>query len=319
MHTIHPRIVRTLNMESAPGLPAFLSAGSGLAMVGEHFHVIADDALHIASFHRAGTAPGTWVRVFQGQLARDAAARKALKPDLEALLHLPTLRDHPHGALLTLPSGSTPSRNHGVLLSLAVDGSIAGPPVSIDFSMLYNALRTHVPALNIEGVARIDDHLILLHRGSQPQPRSARIFLPLEEFLDALQQDRTIDALSEQSVQWFIPGTIDGATLAITDGAVLPDGRLVISAVAEQAEDNYLDGPCIGAAIAIVGRDGRVDALFPLESVWKVEGVQAWLEGDAIRVWMVTDADDPVTPSALLEAHLPTTQLPRYLEAISHE
>ncbi|MCB1568758.1 MAG: hypothetical protein KDI69_08110 [Xanthomonadales bacterium] len=319
MYTIHPHIVRTLDMEHVSGLPAFLSAGSGLVMVGAHVHVIADDALHIASFHHRGTAPGTWLRVFPGQLPSDAAARKALKPDLEALLHLPSLRDHPHGALLALPSGSTPSRNQGVLLSLADDGAIAGPPVPIDFSMLYNALRNHVPALNIEGATTIDDHLILLHRGSRPQPRSALIFLPLTEFQDALQQDRAIGAMSDPSVQWFIPGTIDGATLAITDGAALPDGRLVISAVAELAEDNYLDGPCISVAIAIVGRDGMVDALFPLEPALKVEGVQAWLEGQAIRVLLVTDADDPTTPSVLLEAFLPTTQLPRYLEAPSHE
>jgi hypothetical protein len=101
-------------------------------------------------------------------------------------------------------------------------------------------------------------------------------------------------------------GMVDGVPLSFTDGAPLPDGRIVFSAVAENAQDTYHDGPCTGAAIGIIGTDGKVAALHRLEPVQKVEGVHATLQGDRIQLLLVTDADDAGIPGKLLSAEIPS-------------
>ena len=101
-------------------------------------------------------------------------------------------------------------------------------------------------------------------------------------------------------------GTIEGVPLGFTDGAALPDGRIVFSAVAEHTEGTYLDGPCIGAAIGIIGTDGQVEALYRLAQTHKVEGVHATIHGDLIHLLMVTDADDADVPGELLSAEIPS-------------
>lgn len=81
----------------------------------------------------------------------------------------------------------------------------------------------------------------------------------------------------------------------------------MVSAVAEHSADRYADGPCLGAAIAVLDRDGRVLQLHEIHPIFKIEGVHAWLEDGRIQVLMVTDADDANAPTYLLEVELPTT------------
>ena len=51
--------------------------------------------------------------------------------------------------------------------------------------------------------------------------------------------------------------------------------------------------------------DGEVSFIDEVDQTIKVEGLTARIEDDDISVLMVTDADDPDTPSPLLEARLP--------------
>ncbi|MFL5098582.1 MAG: DUF6910 family protein, partial [Xanthobacteraceae bacterium] len=67
-------------------------------------------------------------------------------------------------------------------------------------------------------------------------------------------------------------------------------------------DDAYNDGPCAGAAIGIVGNNGHLRWLRRLHRPHKVEGVDARLDGDAVRLLLVTDADDPDIPASLLSA-----------------
>jgi hypothetical protein len=106
-------------------------------------------------------------------------------------------------------------------------------------------------------------------------------------------------------ILFFDLGAIEGAPLSFTDGAALPDGRILFSAVAENTEDNYLDGPCVGAAVGIIGTDGRVQAMLRLEPAEKIEGLHATVEGDRISLLLVTDADDASIPAKLLVAEIP--------------
>ncbi len=306
---IEPKILRKLDLETAPGAgrPRHLAAGSGLVAIGDFLYVVADDELHLGCFPRSGDAAGRLVRLFPGELPREHAERKAAKPDLEALVRLPASANYPDGALLAVPSGSTPQRCRGALLRLDAHGAIIGGPESIDFSDLYAALVAHVPALDIEGAVVVNDALVLLHRGSRPHPLSALIELSLADVQAGLAARSAIGALSPRRVRWIDLGAIDGVALTITDGAILPDGRLVVTSVAEQSADSYADGPCLGAAIGVLDRDGRVRQLHHLQPTSKVEGVQAWIEDGLIRLLLVTDADDESAASCLLEAELSAT------------
>jgi len=107
-------------------------------------------------------------------------------------------------------------------------------------------------------------------------------------------------AITPLAINTFDLGHIEGIPLCFTDAAALPDGTMVFAAVAEATDDNYNDGGCAGAAVSIV--DNELQCLYRLERPYKVEGVNARVEGNVIRLLMVTDADDFEIPAALLSA-----------------
>jgi Family of unknown function (DUF6910) len=74
------------------------------------------------------------------------------------------------------------------------------------------------------------------------------------------------------------------------------------TAVAEDTDDPYDDGCCAGAAVGIAEADGRLCCLHRLDRPYKVEGVDARMDGDEIRLLLVTDADDPAVPAGLFAA-----------------
>jgi hypothetical protein len=287
------------------GLPDDLSAASGIAVAGDKLYVIADDEHHLGVFDLAGQHDAGWMRLFPGDLPDDAAARKARKPDLEALVRLPPFAGHAAGALLALPSGSRRNRQTGVLLALDATGALRGAPRAVALSALYAPLQQRFPALNIEGAAVREDELVLLQRASGDHPENALIAFALADVLHALGTDDglAMPALPAR-VETVDLGRIDGVPVGFTDAAALADGRLVFSAVAENVEDTYHDGPCVGAAIGIVGPDGRVERLERVRPVMKIEGIDARLDGDVVRLLLATDADDRGAPGALFRASL---------------
>ena len=303
---IHPRVIGPLMLAPSPEAKAVrhLSAASGMIVVGDFLYVIADDELHLGVFNARGQGEGRLIRIFPGELPGDPALRKATKPDLEALLRLPPFEACPHGALLALASGSRPNRRSGVVLAMDEDSRLTGPFFPLDLSPFYLPLEASFPALNIEGAVVIGTELVLLQRASRKHPESALVYLSLDKVLRAM-ASANIAASERVRVRIVDLGMIEGVPLGFTDGAALPDGRIVFSAVAENAEDTYLDGPCVGAVIGIIGSDGQVEALHRLEPTHKVEGVHATIDGDLIHLLMVTDADDAGVPGKLLSAEIP--------------
>lgn len=301
---IQPKFLRTLKLESPPGIgrPRHLAAGSGLVAIGNYLYVVADDELHLGCFDREGNSAGRLLRLFLGALPNDHAERKAAKPDLEALVHLPAFAQYAHGALLAVPSGSTPQRCRGSLLRLNGDGAIIDSPEEIDFSALYAALAAQLPALNIEGAVVFDDALTLLHRGSRAYPLSALIDVPLKNVHAGLATQAALCSNGAYRLRWVDLGAVEGVALTITDGARLPDGRLLVSAVAEQSADSYADGPCLGAIIGVLDREGKLLERHLVSPVFKIEGVHAWIDDGLTRLLLVTDADDEGIASHLLEA-----------------
>ena len=287
--------------------PSHLSAASGLACTASSIYVVADDELHLGVFAAAGNAPGRLLRLFEGELPMPKAARKREKPDIEAITPLPPFGDFTSSALLALGSGSEKNRRRGALLRLDDGGNIEGAPKTVDVAPLFEALDRLCPALNIEGAVAIGNELRLLQRANRKHPQNAIVRYPLGAILDELASGAVINAMAPSAIDPVDLGAIDGVPLSFTDGASLPDGSIVFTAVAEDTADTYNDGACLGAAIGVAARDGTVRFLERLDECHKVEGVAVRVDNDVIRLLLVTDADDPAIPASLFAATLPNS------------
>lgn len=295
--------IRELNLSAAAtaGRPLHLSAASGLACLNSFIYVVADDEHHLGVFRSADSEPGHLIRLFDGALPDSKPDRKKQKPDFEALTLLPAYGDYPHGALLALGSGSRRNRRMGALLALDALGAVRGPPRVVDLSPLLAPLDDEFPALNIEGAVVSGDELRLFQRGNKRNAGNAVIRFQLSALLDALSSGRP-GAIKPSAIDPFDLGQIDGIPFGFTDAAALPDGDMVFTAVAEDTDDAYDDGPCAGAAIGIAGSNGQLLCLRRLDRPYKVEGVDARVDGDVIRLLLVTDADDADIPASLFAA-----------------
>jgi hypothetical protein len=297
---------RTLTLEApeAPGRPAHVSSASGLVAVGPWLYVVADDALHLAVFPREGGAPGRSIRLFPGELPLEPRARKAAKPDLEALCLLPPFEGCPEGALLAMPSGSTAERQRGALLPLAADGTLAGEARPLDFTALYAQLARELGPLNVEGAAVTGGRLRLLQRGNGDQGTDALVDLDHERVIRALGAGREPGPETVRTVRRWELGQAGGVRLSFTDASPLPDGRIIFTAAAEDTRDTYADGPVAGSAVGVLAPDGSPQFLDEVDAKVKLEGVSARVEGGRVHLLLVADADDPAVPAPLLEAVL---------------
>lgn len=263
---------------------AHVSAASGLVCADGRAWVIADDLLHLACF-RDARRPGTLQRLLPGRLPREAAARKAAKPDFECLFAW-------RGGLVALGSGSRPRRETGLWVTpRGVQRFDLGP--------VYAPLRERLGAINIEGAFVQAGHWVLLQRGVAGGAPNAVIRWPLKvlERLIAGRQGTTApDSLHELRL-----GAIDGVALAFTDGCMLDTGHWLFTAAAEDTRDSYLDGACRGSVVGLVDPQGRVLAQRQVPGLAKVEGVAAQRDSQgALLLALVTDADDPAQPAWLL-------------------
>ncbi|HZF79466.1 MAG TPA: hypothetical protein VEZ89_06720 [Rubrivivax sp.] len=302
---IRSELLRVLDLGCSE--PPHISAASGLVVVGTHLYVVADDELALGIFDRESDAPGTLLPLAAGALPQEHAARKAAKPDCEALAVLPATPAFAHGALLAMGSGSKPSRERAFVVPLDAAGRIAGPSRTIDLAPLYAPLRPQLGELNIEGAFFSDGQLTLLQRGNGRGRRNASIHFEAAAFIGWVCGGGQLPVALGTTA--FELGEIDGVPLAFTDGTALADGSgdWLFSAAAEDTSDSYDDGPCRGSAIGLVsGRQGRVVQQARLATVCKVEGVALLPGGDGRgQLLLVTDADDRAQPSQLLSCSLP--------------
>ncbi|GLS30636.1 hypothetical protein SAMN04488498_10344 [Mesorhizobium albiziae] len=288
--------IRDLDITDNSGRRAFVSAASGLVRVGARIHVIADDELHLASFDLGNLGPGRLLRLFEGELPRAGPDRKKYKPDLEALCLLPPMAGACHGALLAIGSGSRPNRRRGALIPLEADGSAAQSNV-VDIAPLFSPFADEFEEINVEGAVVAGDDLLLFQRGSGSDPDNAIVAYPLAAALEAitLPDGKAL----EPRIRHIDLGAIGNAPLSFTDAATGPGFGIVFSAVCEDTTNAYDDGPLRAAAIGLLGMDGNLLRIETIEPPVKVEGIDARLDGDLIRLTMVTDADDPTVPASL--------------------
>ncbi|GEP34477.1 hypothetical protein NSZ01_22450 [Nocardioides szechwanensis] len=279
-------------------------AASAVARFGDGFLVSQDDATS-ACWWRSGV--GTPVRLLPPVDGHDtfseAEHTKALKPDLEAALHV-TLDDAP--AVLLLGSGSTEARMRAVLVGL-----LDGVPwaVSRDLPPLYalvaDLLGVDPEQLNLEGACVLDGVLRWFHRGRPAAGlSSSSVDLDLAALVAAVAGRAEPADLHATGVRTYDVGDVEGVGLAITDAVVLPDGAVLVSAAAEDSPNAYDDGPVRGSALAVL-HGSRVSATAAIPRIGgrvaKVEGLAllAWGEHGG-RVLAVVDEDDPTAASALL-------------------
>lgn len=281
-----------------------LAAASGLVSIGNTLYVVADDENHLGVFSAGNHAPGDLIRLFDGTLPEKTKKRKAEKPDLETLTHLPAFASFAHGALLALGSGSKPNRATGVLLGLSAEGQVNTAPLHIDLASLYGDLQNEFAALNIEGAVVLGDDFVLLQRGNKGS-KNALIRLPVANFLQDLAAGKPPRLHCAPMSHIIDLGHVDDVPLCFTDGAALTNGALLFTAVAEDTDNAIDDGACKGAAIGIINVDGKIARWERIEPAYKVEGIVASIGNQQIHVQLVTDGDDASKPAWLLSAELP--------------
>ena len=294
----------TLSGPEAPGGAAYVSAASGLVRVGDWLHVVADDSLFLASFPVHGEAPGGLVRLLPGELPRGVDARRAAKPDLEALCLVEGLASAPAGALLAVPSGSAPVRMRGALVVLQADGRLTTSVREVDFSALYAGLARELGSVNVEGAAWVGQELWLLNRGNGEGGANAVVKLSGEGFRRALEAGTPPDAGLVLGVLREPLGQLHAVRLTFSDAAPLPDGRVVFIASAEDSASPYADGAVVGSAVGMLSPEGTPLWMEHVDGRVKLEGVTVRQEGGRLHLWLVADADDPSVVAPLFELTL---------------
>ena len=272
---IETRIVRTLDV----------GAASGLVLRDGSFHVVADDENSLYIFGPDGSTRR--IALLPGELPDKKSARKKQKADFEILVDLP---DH---GLLAMGSGSRRTRERAVLLDRDERTCV------IDTSVLCACLRETFADLNLEGAALVGDEFVLLQRGNRSDQRTALIFIAMGDLQQALASQRFAITRPPRIVDLDL-GMRDDVPWSCTDLTVCGDGDLLASAVLENTDDAYQDGPCLGSALVRMAPDGALRWQRSLDTLSKVEGVA--VDGDV--VWLVSDADERAVPSQLLRASL---------------
>jgi hypothetical protein len=303
MILVNKRRELLLDAPSSLGRDAHLSAASGLVRGHDRLYVVADDELHLGNFPLAGDAPGQLIRLFEGELPNKYKKRKSEKPDLETLALLPMFSGFKHGALLALGSGSKPTRERGVLLGLDDTGVLNKEVRLVDLNRFYGSLRLEIDVLNIEGAVVQRDCLLLLQRGNKGSA-NALIECDLASFLHDLATDYPPRLHQKPTINVIDLGDVNGVPLCFSDGAALPNGDLIFSAVAENTDNPIDDGACAGSAIGILNSQGALKRIERLAEPHKIEGISADVQADGIHVLLVTDGDDASQPAWLLSTLL---------------
>lgn len=270
-------------------------AASAVAPLGGGWLVVQDDATSAAWQRGAAVTRLRLLPPVDGlDVFSEADGTKHKKPDLEAACGLPD------GEVLLLGSGSTAARCRAVLV--APDGT----PQVADLTAAYDAVRAALGlpegVLNLEGACRRGSALRWFHRGNPgADVPSASVDVDLAGLLGLFGGS---GAVRVGAVRHYPLGEVDGVGLAVTDAVALPDGRVLVSAAAEDTPNAVDDGPVVAAALALLD-DDRVLEVAALAEPHKVEGLALReLTAAGVRLVAVVDADDPSAASERLDLHV---------------
>jgi hypothetical protein len=293
--------VRALRFDD--GTP--VTAASGIAPFGDGWLIAQDDAT-VAAWHRPGSVLP--VRVLPPVDGHDrfseAAGTKGSKPDLEVAC--PAEVDGAPAVLL-LGSGSSPLRMRGVLVRL-VDGRpvVRAADLRPVYARVAEVLGLPLDHLNLEGASRHGPTVRWFNRGNLAAGvRSGSVELPLEALVGVVLGRAGTDDVPIGRPHAYDLGEVDGVGLAVTDAVALPDGRVLISAVAEDTPNAVDDGPVVATALALLDGETVLDMAPVPEvggSVHKVEGLALReVRNGEVHLLAVVDDDDPCAASAEID------------------
>lgn len=281
-------------------------AASAITLLHDQWLIAQDDATHAAVWLPGAAAQA--LRLFPPVEGEDtfseAAGTKHLKPDLESACTIAGYGRHDAGLLLG--SGSKAARMRAALVGGRREAWIVQ---TADLAPLYervaDAMGIPTDALNLEGATPLGARLRWFQRGHANGVPSFAVDLDLAALLAAINDEVDAADIPLEAVATFDLGEVDGVPLAITDAATLPDGRIIVSAAAEDAPNNVDDGPIVGSAIAMISDRAVIDVTpLPLSDdgeVWKVEGLAVRDAGrTSLDLMAVVDQDDPEEPSLAL-------------------
>ncbi|TFV64524.1 hypothetical protein E4P41_01225 [Geodermatophilus sp. DF01-2] len=293
--------VRTLSFDDGTEV----TAASAIAPLGDGWLIAQDDSTSAAWCLAGSVTPVRLLPPVDGHdRFSEAAGTKHLKPDLEVAC--PAEVDG-KPAVLLLGSGSTARRTRGVLVRLD-----DGRPVAQagELAPLYGRVARRLglqdDQLNLEGASRHGDTVRWFNRGNLAAGvRPGSVDVPLAGLVDAVLGRVDPASVPVERPRVYDLGEVDGVGLAVTDAIALPDGRLLLSAAAEDTPNAVDDGPVVAAALVLVDGETVLDvgAIPEVDGrVPKVEGLALRaVHGEEVQLLAVVDDDDPTRPSTALE------------------
>jgi hypothetical protein len=279
-----------------------VTAASGIAPLGDGWLIAQDDAV-VAAWRRGDSvAPLRLLPPVEGHdRFSEAEGTKHLKPDLEAAC--PAEVDG-QPAVLLLGSGSTVRRMRGVLVRLE-DGRpvVAAGDLGPLYARVAQVLGVPLEHLNLEGASRHGGTVRWFNRGNLAAGvRSGSVDLPLDALVTAVLRPDGAASVPVGQPRRYPIGKVEGIDLEVTDAIALPDGRVLLSAAAEDSPNAVDDGPVVATALALVDGVGvlAVAAIPEVNGhVHKVEGLALRGSGTGeVRLVAVVDDDDPEVPSS---------------------
>jgi hypothetical protein len=273
-------------------------AASAIAAFGDGWLVAQDDATHAAWLRPGTVTPVRVVDPVDGlEVFSSAAGTKHLKPDFEAACAVPG------GEVLMLGSGSSPARMRASLVG--GDGFVVAGLRPL-YLAIAAALGLREDQLNLEGACLIGDRLRWFQRANLAAGApTASADIDASALLAAVRGETASDKIDIHDVRRYDLGTVGGVALAVTDAVTIGDGRVLVSAAAEDTLNAVDDGPVVGSGIALLGADGEPPIYAALPDAEKVEGLAVReATADGVRLVAVVDADDHDIPSRRLALRL---------------
>jgi hypothetical protein len=273
-------------------------AASAVAAFGDGWLVAQDDATHAAWLRPGAVTPVRVVDPVDGlEVFSSAAGTKHLKPDFEAACAVPG------GEVLMLGSGSSPARMRASLVG--GDGFVVAGLRPL-YLAIAAALGLREDQLNLEGACLIGDRLRWFQRANLAAGApTASADIDASALLAAVRGETASDKIDIHDVRRYDLGTVGGVALAVTDAVTIGDGRVLVSAAAEDTLNAVDDGPVVGSGIALLGADGEPPIYAALPDAEKVEGLAVReATADGVRLVAVVDADDHDIPSRRLALRL---------------
>ena len=269
------------------GLP--VRAASAVAPFGDGWLIVQDDSAHAAWWRPGSVTP---IRVV------DATDR--LKPDFQAACAVPV---HGRHGVLLLGSGSAAARRRASLVTFtAAEPAFAVTALDPVYHKVAAALGRRGDQLNLAGACLIGDRLRWFQRGDAAAGGpTASVDVDLAALLGAVTGAGDAGQVEIIDVRRYDLGVVGGAVPAVTCAVALADGRVLVSAAAQ-------DGPAVVAALALLDDDGVVDvATLPDTGglAGKVDGLAVReVTGDGLRILAVADAGHPLVAAHQLALRL---------------